>query len=353
MQIIPKGATPAPSNNAQAEARDRAIAKLSGGNDTPVADPNNISVEEIGAVNKAPSEPATSEAPATEGQTTKGEGADAPKASEATEPETKEDPLSTQYAVLARKEKALRAKVQSQEASIKAKEDALAAREAAIKAKEAEYADGYIRKDKLKADPYGTLLDADVSYDDVTQQALNSPQDPRVIAHIKKLEAELRSHKQEVAEMDKQRKAEQQESQTKQYQQAVAQLKRDAERLVKGNEAYEMIERTGSHDDVVQLIERTFKEDGHVMSVEDAAQEVEKYLEEEAYKLSQANKIQKRHKALAPAPTKTSEAESGSQAAKSEGTKQPQKTLTNQMSAGRPLSARERALLAFNGVKKQ
>ncbi len=353
MQIISKGA-PTPESKAQAAAqntRERAIAKLMGGQaqQTPVADPNNVSPEEVSALapSKAPSEPVEEETTPAEGQPTTDEGQAASAAPEAPKAESKEDPLSTQYAVLARKEKALRAKVQTQDAAIKAKEAEIAAREAAIKAKEAEYEQGYISKDKLKSDAWSTLQDLGVSYDDVTQQALASPQDPAARAYIARLEAKYEAKFKALEEKHSAFETSSQEAQKQQYQQALNQIRSDAKQLVtREADAYEMIANTDSIDDVVDLIERTFKEEGRVMTVDEAATEVENYLAEQAYKLAQTKKIQSRFK---PAASKTDAA-----APKSEPTsaKQPQKTLTNTMGAQRPLTAKERAILAFKGEKK-
>jgi hypothetical protein len=93
----------------------------------------------------------------------------------------------------------------------------------------------------------------------------------------------------------------------------------------------------------VELIERTFKQYGVLLSVEDAAKQVEDYLVEEAFKLTKLKKIQQR---LAPAQKPVE--------AKLEPQKQPQtlKTLTNAVSSSGRVSVRERAIAAFKGQLK-
>ncbi|MDE2106538.1 MAG: hypothetical protein KGL39_55500, partial [Patescibacteria group bacterium] len=106
------------------------------------------------------------------------------------------------------------------------------------------------------------------------------------------------------------------------------------------------IRATNSVKDVVDLIEQTFKEEGRVMDVEEAANEVENYLLEEIEKLTRIEKLKKRMEAK-PAATPKSDEQTPQK-------KQPQtmKTLTNAASSSRQLSAKERAILAFKGELK-
>ncbi len=341
--ITPKGAD-ASSNQApqQPSSRDRAIAKLMGSQQAqtapdaqtaPVRNPSRVAPEEMSVITP----------PSTEGQadTTETPVAASPEPTEATQAKTEEQPLSQQYAVLARKEKALRAKVQAQDTALKAREAALAEREAATRAKEAEYQSKYINKDSLAQDPWSVLQSLGITYDQVTEQALNqTQQDPATKAALARLEAQIKAQDEVIQNA---RKA-QVDQEANQYKQAVKQIKTEANNLVNSDPSYETIKETGSVDDVVDLIERTFKEDNILLSVEEAAKLVEDHLIEEAVKLSRLKKIQQRLAPKVETPPKPSEPEN----------KQPQqmKTLTNNISSTRQLSSRERAILAFNNAKK-
>lgn len=302
---------------------------------SPVQNPTSVSPEEVGALSQH-----TGETAPLEGQSTTNE-TDSPETTKA----PKEDTLSSQYAVLARKEKALRAKVQAQEAAYKAKEDALRAREEAIAAKDAEYQSKYISRDRITQDPWNTLQELGLSYDQLTQLAVNPPpqQDPVTKAAIQKFQEEIKSLK------DAQEKANKsyQDSQTQAYQQAVNQIRSEAKSLVSSDPNFETIKETNSVDDVVDLIEQTFKSEGVLLSVEEAAQAVEDHLIEEAMKIAKLKKIQQRLSPQTPAaPQKTPEGTN---------TKQPQqtlKTLTNSVGTSRQLTAKERAILAFKGELK-
>lgn len=335
MNVVPKGAVAPQAPNPQETPKARAIAAFNAATQAPntapeapaevllaqaaqghantVADPNTPESQEVTA-SEAPKE----EAPVKE-----------------------ESPLSSQYAVLARKEKALRAKAQQQDAAYRAKEASLLAKEEALKARESEYKSNYIQKDKFTQDPWSTLSELGVTYDQLTQSALNqSQQDPATKAAIDSLKAELRAQQ---AAQDEARKG--YETQQKQaYEQAVSQIRNDAKNLVNTDPEFETIKATNSINDVVELIEETFKKDKILLSVEDAAREVENYLVEEAMKIARIKKIQQR---LAPKPEAPKQ-----QAAKSPQQPQQMKTLTNSVGSSRQLSARERAILAFKGEKR-
>lgn len=338
----PKGAdasAAAPTQpNAAQSARERAIAKMSAPEAPPqreaVPNPTQVSPEELGAIKP----PEGSQEPLERQDNTTETPSEA--ASLETEvPKKTEEPISSQYAVLARKEKALRAKAQAQDSAYQQREAALAAREAAIKAKESEYQTGYIQKDRLTSDPWGTLSEAGLTYDQVTQSAVeHQAESPQTRAHFAKLNAKI-------AELEKANESVRQsqaEQQSQQYKQAVAQIRTDAASLVRSNEAYETIQATNSVDDVVELIERTFKEENVLMSIEDACKAVEDHLVEEALKIAKLKKIQSRLQPVAPATPAKQSQEASKQS-------QPMKTLTNAIGVPRQLSARERAILAMEG----
>lgn len=334
MKIIPAAGPQTTANTNQSptaqDARARAIARLT---EQPVQNANNVQPEEMGAIRQAQGlkheEVETQSADITE---------------ETVIPEPKVE-VDSQYQLLARKERAHRAKVQQQEQAIKAREDAIAAKEQELKAKEEEYRSGYISKAQLKRDTVGTLEAEGMSYDELTQQYINrqTPLDPRISSIIERQEAQIAK----LLEAQENNTKASTEAQDNQYKAAVKQIKTDVESLVKTDDAYEMVRLTGSVSDVVELIEKTWQQEERLMTVEEAAQEVEDYLIEEGLKLAKAKKVQTR---LSSKPA--AESENNTQPP-SVGTKQHQtmKTLTNATGSSRTLSAKERAILAFKGEK--
>lgn len=325
-------------------SRDKAIATLLGNSSNPtgnaqatsVSDPSNVAVEDLQTRQNDtvvdPTQTSTEEVTQTAATTTETE-------------EEAPTPLSTQYAILARKEKALRAKAIATEQSLKAREAALTAREAEIQSKSNQDLSNYISKDKLRQNAFGTLTELGLTYDDISQQALaaQSP-DAQAIRQIREEVAEeLKTLREEQAKTRQTFEQQQAES----YKQAVNQIRIETRQLVNADPSYETVKAANAINDVVELIERTFKEDGTLLTVEQAAQAVEEHLVEEAFKFSQLGKIQERLK-KASATTQTVPK------AQSQATQQVQiKTLTNAVGSTRPLSARERALLAFKGELTQ
>lgn len=305
--------------------------------ETPVQDPNNISVEELSAITsqvRGNSDNITEEVDTEE---------------QIVEEKPKEDPaLSRQFAQLARQERALRAKQQQQDSAFKAREAALAEREAKLGTQPSFDPSQYISRAKLQQDALGVLeAEGIATYEDLTQRAISRvPVDPQLQATLDSLRAQVEELK---AANETSGKA-QVESQQAQYKAALNQISADAKALVKSNPAeYEAIIKTGTVSQVTKLIEDTYNKDGILLSVEEAAQEVENYLVEENFKMATNIDKIKRRMAAANASQNTSDVKT--QASQRQ-TQSGMKTLTNAASSSRQLSAKERAILAFKGELK-
>lgn len=328
--------TPTTNNQSQAEARDRAIAKLTGQgnqtNPTPV-NPNQVQPEDFSAVIPKPN----IQKPITEDN----QQLSADEETTATQPQGPQQ--DKQLAALIRREKALRMQAHKQETALKAREAALAAKEAELAAKEKEYATGYIPKSKLKANTLQVLAEEEISYDTLTQQALEQQNvNPQVQANINKLLSKISDLESKVEQQAKATENQQQES----YQAAIKQITRDATRLVSTDPAYETIKATKNVPEVVKLIEAHFQETGETLTVEEAAAEVEQELLERFEKYAKIPKVQQRLQPKKQEPT------APEQTLAPQKQPQPMKTLTNAAASTRQLSAKERALLAFEGKLK-
>lgn len=235
--------------------------------------------------------------------------------------------------------------------SIDPKFEALAKREAAFVAREREFKaresamDAKIQeavnkalgeyRDKLKSNTLDVLNDdVGLTYDELVQQALNRP-DPTTQAIQQKL-TEIEKRQAKLAE-DAQNSAKQQRES------AIKQIRYDVESLIKSDPEFEITKETGSGEDVVELITRTFDETGRLMTVEEAAKHVEAELEAEAIKIANLNKIKAKQPGLTPDLVNQTKQQTTQQ--------QPITTLTNSMTSTKPLTARERAIRRFNGEK--
>lgn len=333
-----------PTNSNDAGAKARAVAAFNRATASeaaqttgaPPINQNAVSVEELSAI-QVPEDRDNSTEESTEVPV------EAP-----VEEKAKEDPaLSRQFAQLARQERALRAKQQQQDQAFKAKEAELAAREAALSKTQFDPKD-YVRRDRLQQDALGTLeAEGIATYDDIAQRAISrQPIDPVLQRTIDSLKSQIDELKQSNETSSKSYQAQQQAA----YDSAVKQIDVDARALIKNNPAeYEAIAKTGTVKQVTKLIIDTYNKDGILMTVEEAAQEVENYLVDENYKMSTSiSKIQKR---MAAANASQSKSDVKTQANKGQ-TQPGMKTLTNAASSTRQLSAKERAVLAFKGELK-
>lgn len=319
---------------------DKAPPVQANAQETPVQNPNAVSVEELGAI-QAKSEPQIDKV------TEVAEETQAPAEATKSEPPKQDPALADRFNKLARQERALRAKVQQQEQALNAREQAIKAREDALTVKDNQYRDGYISKDRVKADALSVLDEAGVSYDELTQQIINrQPTDPRVMSTISKLEAKIAQLEASAEDSQKSYKEQQQAS----YQAAVKQIGIDAKNLIKNNpQDYEAIASTGSVKDIVELITKTYEKYGNILTVEEAAQEVENEIVEQGLKISQISKIKQRmNKSNASAQASTQQ----TQAPKQQTQPTSMKTLTNATASSRQLSSKERAILAFKGELK-
>jgi hypothetical protein len=276
--------------------------------------------------------PTMTAAAPTEKQPHVGSGAE-PAALEAPQADPKPaaaDPLAPKFSALARQQKAIRAS-----------QLALEKERASWKAEQEAQRSSFIPKSRFQEDALGALEEAGLTYDQLTQLALSSPNstDPT----IRELQRELKA----VKEAQEKANSQLSDSQKSQDEQAKKLILNEVKVLVDGNDDFETIGAMNAHESVVELIEAVLEDQGILMDVSDAAKEIEEYLfEEQAMKIAKLKKIQSK---FAPQPQAPAEPQ------KQAPTQKPQlQTLSNRISDGapKPLSdreRRERAILAFKG----
>lgn len=216
------------------------------------------------------------------------------------------------------------------------------AEKAAWETERAKYSTDYVPKSRLTEDPLQVLEDMGMSYDQLTERILQRPNDPVT----KSILAKLKAVEERQAATDKQAT----ESQTKQYADAVKQIGNEVKMFVDSNESCETIKEMGMYEAVTELIEQTFNNEGYLMDIDKAAEEVENYLLEEAFKMSQLKKVQSRLQPKAPEVT-------GASKAKSPAVTTALRTITNNIPtqpSGRSTEKERiaRAMAAFRGELK-
>lgn len=238
--------------------------------------------------------------------------------------EVTEQPISPQFAALAKQERQLR----KARMELKAQQDSWKAEQAS-----------FVSKDALKNDPLKALSEAGISYEKLVELQLNQiAPDPNqtLLNKIAELEAKLASVDEQFTKRDSQA-----------YDAAVNQIRSDVQLLVESDDNYETIRATGETEEVVRLIEGIFNTEGKILSVQEAAAMVEEELLSrklaEVEKLSQLSKIKAK---LSKPAENLAEANTVQQSQK-------QPTLSNNAAVSRPLTARERAILAFEEAKNK
>lgn len=245
--------------------------------------------------------------------------------------------LSPQYAMLAKREKAIRSETQR-----------LKAERAEFEAQKVSKSSDFMPKAKLaeqlRSDSLGFFNELGLTTDEVANLLLNQrPED----AAYRRLQAELQATREETNKISKQFEEREQE----QYTQAVNQIRAEVKTMVAQDENFETIRAMQMEDAVVELIEETFKTDGILLGAEEAAKEVEDHLVEEAMKFTQLNKIKQRMMPTEEIPGAPKlEARLSQQ-------QQPIKTLNHAATVitSKPMNARDRrdrAVKAFLGQLK-
>lgn len=210
-------------------------------------------------------------------------------------------PLSPQFVALAREKRALQVK-----------ERELADREKAL----AESPTDTVKLADLKSKPLDVLLAHGITYDQIVEGILANPGNPELEA----LKAELKAVTDRVDQIPRD-----QEAASKA--QVIQEMTNEASKLAATAE-FEMVAKTNSVPQVIELIERSFEKTGEILDVKEAMSLVEDDLFEQNLKIAQSDKIRR---ALTPLPTP----------------KTGMRTLTNKDNASPVLSAKERAMRAF------
>lgn len=223
-------------------------------------------------------------------------------------------PLSPQLALLAKQRRAL----QVRERELRQREQAM----------QSQTGQSMIDSARLKSEPLSVLLENGVTYDQLTEAILaNSGQGN---SEINSLKAEIEALKKGVDQkfIDQNTQAEQQ---------VLAEMKREANQLVR-DDNFEFIRETRSVPTVMDLIEKTYRKTGEVLDVSEAMRLVEDELYKDAQRLASLKKMQLQQVQQQPQPQQRQYG---------------MRTLTNRHTSSVPLSAKERALAAFNGTLRR
>lgn len=226
-------------------------------------------------------------------------------------------PLSPQFAALAKQRRALQQEKQAFERekaeTAKAKQDVAS-----------------VDLARLKSDPLGVLQEAGIGYEQLTEAVLanQNGDNPKV----RELEAKIAALE---AGLDK--KLADKDSQSEQA--ALAEMRKEANQISSQGDDFELIRETGSVPDVMRLIEQTYRKSGEVLDVREAMGLIEEELIKDGLKIAGLKKVQSK---FAPAPLPPPQQQ-----------QRQMRTLTNRDTAQVPMDRKQRALLAWSGNLKK
>lgn len=233
-----------------------------------------------------------------------------------------EQALSPKFAALARRERQLL----DLDRKIKEREKAVADRETKLTS---QLESDYIPRSAIKEKKIQVLIDAGYSRDDIANMLLNEHQSQGPSTSF--VESELQKVREELKAATEKTQNDLSERDRKGREQAMKQVTSQASALIAGSpDDYEMVSKNGGAEVIAKYIERTFDEEGVLMTVDDAAKFIENELLAETLELFKLKKVQERAKLeLFPQPiAQAPEVKQGLQVT----ARQPQqiKTLTNQ-----------------------
>lgn len=195
-------------------------------------------------------------------------------------PEAKTDPLAPKFAALAKREK--QARILQQQSRLQAQ--ALAKREAAIAEREK------IWEEEFKSSPLEALKKRNLTYQDLTNAALNDGKFQPDVA-LKDLKDEIQKVRQETEAKEKLALQNAQKQAQMAEQQAVAHFQEQIGAHIEQNlEKYELTKIYDANDLVYQTVEEHFNRTKKILSVSEACELVESYLESELERTSKESK---------------------------------------------------------------
>lgn len=176
---------------------------------------------------------------------------------------------------------------------------------------------------RLKSEPLRVLLeDAGFTWEQLTEQVSNYTGNSQLHTIERKMKDLEEGFESKLSERDQQAER-----------QVLAEMTREAKMLSEQGDDFELIRGMNKIPDVMRLIEQTYKKSGDVLDVREAMQLIEDELLNDVEKVTSLKKVQSK---FAPAQPYMQQ-------------HQGMRTLTNRDTASVPMSPKQRAMAAFYG----
>lgn len=207
--------------------------------------------------------------------------------------------FSKKFAALSRKEKELRTKESVYEQKMQELQSRINELEASQSKEPAvEQAPEVPLEYRIKKDPLGTLKELGYDYDMLTELVLNDGKLPNDV-QMKLMREEIeKDYKSKYEELEKRMIDRDKADEEAKYKQVINNFKSEIDEFIgKDQDTYELINVNKANDLVYDVIEEHYNETGRVLGIQEAANAVENYLEEEAKKFLSLKKFSKQQEA--------------------------------------------------------
>ena len=204
---------------------------------------------------------------------------------EVREQEGEDDQFSRKFAALSRREKEIRAKEAEYEHRMRELEGRLQELQNPPEEPQAPI------EERLRRNPFETLEELGLGYDKLTELALNDGQlTPEMQMRLMKDELE-HGYKSKFEELEARLAQKEEEEEYNKYESIENNFKQEIESFVNSKDEFELINANGASDLVYEVIEEHYNDTGRVLELDEAAQAVESYLEDELEKLMSLGKV--------------------------------------------------------------
>tara|TARA_R100000656_G_scaffold102796_2_gene74770 strand:- start:296 stop:1210 length:915 start_codon:yes stop_codon:yes gene_type:complete len=204
---------------------------------------------------------------------------------EVREQEGEDDQFSRKFAALSRREKDIRAKEADYEYRMRELEEKLQELQNPPEEPQAPI------EERLRRNPFETLEEMGLGYDKLTELALNDGKlTPEMQMKLMREELE-HGYKSKFEELEERLAQKEQEEEYNKYESIETNFKQEIDSFVNGKDEFELINANGASDLVYDVIEEHYNDTGRVLNMDEAAEAVESYLEDELEKLMSLGKV--------------------------------------------------------------
>lgn len=143
---------------------------------------------------------------------------------------------------------------------------------------------------RLKRNPLEALESIGMTYEQITEMVLNDGKmTPEMQMRLMKEDIQT-DYKTKFEELENKLLEKERQEEEANYNQTITQFKEDINNVINSSEEYDLIQANEAYDLVYDVIEQYYQENGRILDTNEAADQVEQYLEEEIRSLTEKSK---------------------------------------------------------------